>query len=352
MELACRTDAVLDSWTGRIAGVGVKVHRVDLRQPGEYRDMWRLIRGSDVVHLLIAFPAGRYQLAVALLAAAAHRPLVATHQLAVDIRDMALPGWRRALWQACFRLYSRAASWNIASSKAGWDLLVHRYGFSETSTELIYNGADLERFKPILGTARNDAREALAASVGASGWPLDMLLVVTVARLTPQKGLNDLVDAAARVSAKLPRARFVLVGDGVLGESLARQVADRQLADHFRLAGGRSLEEIATWLGAVDLFVLSSLDEGMPLALLEAMAAGCPVVATAVGGIPDVVDGQGVGRLVPAADVPALASAIEQVLADEGGRRVMAAAARRRVMETFDVDTCHRRTAALYGKVA
>jgi len=311
--------------------------------------MWRLVRGSSVVHLLVAYPAGKYQLAVALLAAMARKTLVATHQLAVDAGDAPLPRWRRLIWRACFRLYGRVARWNIASSRSGWDLLVRRYGFSESSTELIYNGADLGVFKPLSGAVRDRARRALVASVGAEDWPPDVLLAVTIARLTLQKGLVDLVDAAALVVKRQPRARFMLVGDGELRAGLESRLAEHQMEDLFRMAGARPIDDIGTWLGAVDLFVLSSHDEGMPLALLEAMAAGCPVVATSVGGIPDVVEGSAAGRLVPPADVPALAAAIEQVLADEVGRKAMAEAARRRVMETFDVRVCYRKTAALYG---
>lgn len=350
--LVCRTDAVLDPWARRIAGLGVKVHRLDLRAVGDYRRMWRVLSDAGVVHLLVSYPVGKYQLAVALLAAAARRPLVATHQLAVDVRRTPLPAWRRLLWRACFGLYGRVATWNIASSRAGWDVLVHGYGFPEVSTELIYNGADLTVFRPLEGAARARARRALAESVGAKDWPGDMLLAVTIARLTPQKGLPDLVEAAAQLTGRQPRLRFVLVGEGELRAPLERQVAEHDLGDRFRLAGARPLQEISTWLGAVDLFVLSSHDEGMPLALLEAMAAGCPVVATEVGGIPDVLEGADAGRLVPPADVPALAAAIETVLANEETRRAMAATARRRVLETFDVATCYGRTIALYGKAS
>ena len=352
VDVICRRDTVLDDWASRMATAEVTVHRLDLNSPDDFVAMLRRIRRASVVHLLVAYPAGKYQLAVALLAALGRRPLIATHQIAVDLRDSQLSLLRRTFWRVAFRLYGAVASRNIASSRVGWDVLVRRYGFAERTTHLIYNGADLKMFMPLRGSARSEARHSIALAVGANRWDSGALLACTVARFTGQKGLPDLVDAAAEVLKTCPQAMFVLVGDGDLKEALTKRVHDRALDGHFWFAGRRALAEIALWLGASDLFVLSSHDEGMPLALLEAMAAGCPAVATDVGGVRDVIHDDTVGRMVPARNVQALADAIVQVLSNDKERRLMSEAARDRVISTFDVQTCYRRTTYLYREVS
>jgi glycosyltransferase involved in cell wall biosynthesis len=169
-----------------------------------------------------------------------------------------------------------------------------------------------------------------------------------VARLTPQKGLLDLVEAAAEVVPRVPNVRFVLAGDGELRAQLEARVAALGLTQQVRFAGSRPLTVLARWLGAADLFLLSSHYEGMPLAMIEAMAAGCPVVATSVGGIPDVIADSNGGIVVPAKNPHALAAAIIEILSDPEKRRAMAAAARQRATTTFDVRTCYEKTMETY----
>src|SRR5438445_485897 len=122
-ELICRRDPVLDQWVQGIAGLGVPVHRLDLTRPGDYLSMLRRMRGADLVHLVLAYPVGKYQLTAALLARLGRRPLVATHQLVIDVREIAMSPLRRAFWRTAFRWYRRLARVNIASSRAGWQAL-------------------------------------------------------------------------------------------------------------------------------------------------------------------------------------------------------------------------------------
>jgi glycosyltransferase involved in cell wall biosynthesis len=350
-ELICRRDAVVDQWAQGIAALGVMVYRIDLKRLADYVSMRRILRRAHLVHLVLAYPTGKYQLSAALLARVAGRPLVATHQLVIEIREMAMSRLRRAFWERAFRQYRRLARVNIASSRAGRQSLVRRYGFPETSTELIYNGADLTRFTPLTGEERERVRQSMAAEVGAQRWADDVLLVCTVARLSVQKGLFDLVAAAAEVVRQVPAARLVIVGDGELRSQLEARVAELHLTDQVLFAGARPLSELARWLGAVDLFVLSSHYEGMPLSLIEAMAAGCPVVATSVGGVGDVVSDDTVGRLVPPKDPAALARAIIEVFSNHEQRRAMASAARARAISSFDVRTCYGKTTAIYQRI-
>jgi glycosyltransferase involved in cell wall biosynthesis len=230
-------------------------------------------------------------------------------------------------------------------------LLTKRYRFPEASTELIYNGADLTLFTPLDGSDRSAVRQAIGAEMAGEAWSDDVLISCTVARLTPQKGLLDLVEAAAEVARQIPKVRFVLAGDGEQRARLEARVAALQLQRQVLFAGSRQLTQLARWLAAADLFVLSSHNEGMPLSMIEAMAAGCPVVATAVGGIPDVVGDSKAGLIVAPKNPSALAEAITRILADGQARSAMAAAARERAVTAFDVRTCYQKTTDLYALV-
>src|SRR2546428_8167286 len=350
-ELICRRDSVLDRWVQGIIDLGVPVHRVDLKRPPDDVSMRRFSRRAALVHLVLAYPTGKYQLTAAMITWLGGGPLVATNQPVVEIGGISMNSLRRAFWRFAFRLYRRLARVNIASSQAGWQSLVRRYGFPEASTELIHNGANLTRFVPITGDERRAIRLAIADELAGRPWPDDILLACTIARFSVQKGLFDLVTAAYEVARHLPTVRFVIAGDGELREQLKARVAEQHLKDWVLFAGARPLAELARWLGAADLFVLSSHYEGMPLSLIEAMAAGCPVVATAVGGVTDVVADDTVGRLVPPKKPDGLAQAAVHAATDSDRRRAMATPARAPAVQAFHFDTCHSKTTAIYQRI-
>src|SRR3989449_923025 len=143
--------------------------------------------------------------------------------------------------------------------------------------------------------------------------PKDRLLV-SVGNLYPVKGHTHLVDAMRLLIARHPTVHLAISGRGELAEALTAQARDNGIADRVHLLGLRS--DVAAILAAADVFVLPSLSEGLPLALLEAMVAARPIVATAVGEIPTALDGGRAGVLVPARDAGALASALASVLCD------------------------------------
>jgi glycosyltransferase involved in cell wall biosynthesis len=160
---------------------------------------------------------------------------------------------------------------------------------------------------PPPGFDRNAFRSSL---LGADGTHL----VVTVARLQPEKGIGDLVDATARIADELPGLRVLVAGAGPEEQALRERITGAGLDGVVTLLGARS--DVGQLLAAADAFCLPSRHEGLPISLLEAMSAGIPCVATRVGGIPGlVVDGEH-GLLVPAADVGALAGALSTVLSE------------------------------------
>ncbi len=179
---------------------------------------------------------------------------------------------------------------------------VRDYGADASRVRAIPNGCDASIFHP---ADRADARAAL-------GIPADDELIVYVGRLVPEKGLRELLQAARELSAARPRLRLALVGEGPLqGELSASIAADSSL--RVTLAGAQPPADVARWMCASDVVTLPSYSEGHPNVLVEALACGRPVVATPVGGIPEVVD-ETCGLLVPARDAQALSAGLAQAL--------------------------------------
>ncbi|MEJ7639377.1 MAG: glycosyltransferase [Singulisphaera sp.] len=175
-------------------------------------------------------------------------------------------------------------------------------------------------------------------------------IVGAVGRLSPEKGFDVLVEAAALVAADDPSVGFVLFGEGPRREPLARRVAELGLGGRFAMPGFR--DDLGRFFPCFDLVALPSFTEGLPVVLLEAFAARVPVVATAVGGIPEVVEDGVSGYLVPPRDPAALARRIGEALADEPARAAMGARGQRRVREEFSLEALGRGFEALYDGVA
>jgi glycosyltransferase involved in cell wall biosynthesis len=158
-------------------------------------------------------------------------------------------------------------------------------------------------------------------------------IITAAGRLSPEKGFDRFIAAAALVAQHDPGAGFVLFGEGPLREALTRQIAECGLTGTFMLAGFRG--DVQRFLPWCDLAVLSSWTEGLPVIVLEALAAGVPVVATAVGGTPEVVHDGINGYLVPPGDSATLARRIRDVLRDEPARRIMGEQGRQLIREQF-----------------
>ena len=158
-------------------------------------------------------------------------------------------------------------------------------------------------------------------------------IVGAAGRLSPEKGFDQLVEAAALVLPQDPDIGFVHFGDGPLREAIGRHIAARGLRERFILAGFRA--DLGQFLPHLDLMVLPSFTEGLPVVLLEAYAAGVPCVATAVGGTPEVIEDGKTGYLVPSGDPPALARRIGDILHDEPTRLAMGRHGRQRMRDHF-----------------
>lgn len=174
-------------------------------------------------------------------------------------------------------------------------------------------------------------------------------VVGNVAALVPHKGQRYLIDAAHQVVQEIPDARFVILGEGELRDHLEKQVREHCLEKHVLLPGFRT--DVLGCIKGFDLFVLSSVTEGLGTSLLDAMACARPIVATTAGGIPEIVEDKVNGLLVPPRDAAALAQAIVRGLKDEALRERMGAAGFARVNERFTVERMVAGTAAIYARL-
>lgn len=174
------------------------------------------------------------------------------------------------------------------------------------------------------------------------GVPADAPLVGIAGRMVPIKNHALFLDAAAHIHARRPDVRFVIIGDGELRSTLEHQIDDLGLRDVVTVTGW--INDIAQAYADLDVFALSSINEGTPVTVIEALAAGCPVVATHVGGVPDLLEGGRLGKLVSSGNAHALAESILETLDDppdpEPGRQA--------VLSQYGIDRLVSDLSALY----
>ena len=221
---------------------------------------------------------------------------------------------------------------------------VRREGRGAANITVVPNGVDLDRFAS--GSAAT-ARTAMRRSLGI---PADAFLIGVVARLEPEKGHGYLLNALPAITAVVPHALLLVVGNGSQGDALRAQARalPPPARDRIRFTGGRT--DVAALTAALDVAVLPSLREAQGIAILEAMAAGRPVVASAVGGIPEVVRDGVDALLVPPADSASLARALIRLARLPRLRARLGAAGRRRVEEEYSVAASTRRIEAIYDE--
>lgn len=227
----------------------------------------------------------------------------------------------------------------VSHDLARW--LTNVVGIPAAKSELIMNGVDTVRFAPNLPAA-------------VTPWAgEDVLVIGTVGRLQDVKDQASLIEAFALLVASKPerraRLRLAVVGDGPLRDKLAQKARDLNVADLVWFPGARN--DISELMRSFDLFALSSIAEGTPVTLLEAMACGLPVVATAVGGIPEVVQDGVNGALVPASNPQALAAALGLYAADPDRVAAHGAAARTNIERHYSVAAMVGAYTALYDRL-
>lgn len=285
--------------SARRLGAYLSQHRIDL------------VHAFDVPADLFAVPAARfYRTRVVLSSQRASRALT--------------PSITRRL----LRVTDRLSHGIVVNSQAVAREISAMDGVPEAKIRLVYNGVDTEHFR------REGARAELP-------FPAGTVVIGVVCALRPEKGLQTLIEAFAKVRPAHPEARLVIVGSGPM---LAELQAVAGEGCHFYPA----IQDVAPWLRAIDVFVLPSLSEALSNSLMEAMACGCCPVASEVGGNPELVIGGESGLLFAVGDAAALAGRLELLLLDSGLRLRLAAAAEERMHTGFAREAAARRMGAVY----
>lgn len=293
---------------------------------------WRLSRlirrlGPNVIHAHDPHGVAMAALALSMTTVKPAPALVASRRVDFHLKGNSLSRWK-----------NRQVTCFIAASEAIREMLVGD-GVPPECTATVHEGIDVDR---VVSAPPVNVHEAL--------WlPHNAPLVGNVAALVPHKGQRYLIDAAHLVHREIPDARFVILGEGELREHLEHLVHEHRLEKHVLLPGFRT--DVIGCIKGLDVFVMSSVTEGLGTSLLDAMACGKAVVGTKTGGIPEVVVDGVTGVLVPPRDAPALARAIVALLRDESLRRRYGQAGLARVRERFTVDRMVAETAAVYSRL-
>lgn len=311
---------------------GIRVITLNGKGKWDVRVLYRLIRCSlrlkpDLIHAFLS---------LANLAACVVRRVLPASALILSYRDVDV--WKRWPLLMIDRATVGWADAITCSSEAVRQFALARIGGSPEKFVTIHNGIDVGRF--------HGGDRAAAAELGLQD---GVAVVGTVCRLEePKKGLTVLLQAMASLMARpgrIPR-QLLIVGEGPAEQRLRDLSEELGIAQRVRFAGMR--RDVTRLLPLMDVFVLPSLYEGFGIAIIEAMAAGLPVVATAVGGIPEVVVPEKTGLLVPPGDPAALAAAIERLLDHPDQARVMGAHGREHAQQKFSIESVVRQHAAWY----
>ncbi len=219
------------------------------------------------------------------------------------------------------------------------DTETRRNGETEKAGKVwvIPNGVDLNKFRVM---ARQEARQQLGLDEGKR-------YLLYVGRLVAVKGLDLLLDTFAQLVQNQNDVELVLVGDGTERHALVQRAMTLGIRDKVHFVGAQPHERIVLWMNAGDVFCLPSHKEGLPTVLLESLACGTPVVATSVGGIPEIVTDGEVGRLVRSRDPKEMAACIEEVLETRWDRQQL----RDYVAERFSFEVVTRKLLEMYGSV-
>ena len=317
----------------RRAREGMELVPLAPRTEVDLSSAWRLSRvikrlAPDVVHAHDPHGIAMAALALSLGGAARAPVLVAARRVDFHLKKNSFSRWKYRQVD-CF----------IAASEAIRLMLVAD-GIAPEHTITVHEGIDVDH---VAATPAVNVHEAF--------WlPHHAPVVGNVAALVPHKGHRHLIEAARLVVQDLPDTRFVILGEGELREQLERQVREYRLEKHVLLPGFRT--DVLGCIKGFDLFVMSSVTEGLGTSLLDAMACGKAIVATDTGGIPEVVESRVTGVLVPPRDHHAIAAATVTLLRDEAGRARMGEAGLARVRARFTVERMVAETAAVYARVA
>jgi glycosyltransferase involved in cell wall biosynthesis len=331
--------ATEDGLAADIGAQGTAVHglgatrSVDVRWVGRLRTL--IQRGSfDVVHFHLPYSAALGRLAVASVPRTSRPAVVYTeHSL-----------WNKAavVTKAINGAGIGRDQSLIVVSQAAHDALPPRL---RARARVIVHGLDMSRADALLAR-RDEVRESVRSELGI---PSGHVLVLAVANFRAEKGYDVLLDAVRVLHDRGVRVRVAAVGQGPLEDEMRRRHQELGLGDELQFLGLR--DDVLRLLAGSDVFVLASRQEGLPVSLMEATGTATPIVATSVGGVPQVITDGINGLIVPPGDPVALADALERVASDPGLRRRLGAGAKR-TSAMFDVTSATREIEGIYRDLA
>jgi L-malate glycosyltransferase len=322
-----------------IVATGTPVHGLEGRGNTDLRWMGRLRRlivdgRFDVVHFHLPYTAALGRLVVATLPSGRRPAVVYTEHSLWNKMAVLIKGLNRATIGRDQAL--------VVVSEAAHDALPHRL---KERARVIVHGVDLSRSDALMAE-REAVRAEVRAELGIDG---EELLALTVANLRPEKGYDVLLDAARLAADRGLPLRFAAVGRGPLEDELRERSHQLGLQGRLQFLGQR--HDVLRLLTAADLFVLASRQEGLPVSLMEATSTGAAIVATSVGGVPQVITDGVDGLVVPPGDPPALVDALERLVGDSDLRAELGRAAKLR-STMFDVTSACRQMEEIYRDVA
>ena len=317
----------------RRAGNANDLYPLAPRMEMDFTAAWRLSRllrerRPDIIHAHDAHAVAMTALALSLGGANLPTRFIASRRVIYHIGKNAFSRWK----------YRQVDRFICSSSYIRSVLVGDR--MPPERLDVVRDGVDLESVKA-----------APPVNLHETFWlPHGAPIVGNVAALDPDKGQRYLIDAAQLVVRTVPDARFLIVGEGELADTLRIQIKQLNLEKHVILAGFRS--DVLSLHKGFDVFVMSSVSEGLGTSALDAMACGRPVVAAEVGGLPEVVDHRETGLLVPTRNPALLAGALIELLQDPTLREHFGSAALERAHQRFSADRMVEETVEVYRRVA
>lgn len=335
--------------TAGIRTVSIPGLQRDVGMMSEWRALREIVRllkkeRPDVVHLNSSKAAGIGALAAFIHKALNPKPYPLNARIIFTVHGWGFyedrPAWQRAViflasWMTCL-LCDRAVVLSKKEQAAAWRFLLER------KVVLIPHGLARIDFY-----GRTEARAFFSTRIGRL-IPDDTLLIGTIAELTRNKDISSFVSAAHLLKSHFNNFLFLIIGDGEERVALERQIADAYLKNSVFLAG--FVPDASRFLLGLDIFVLPSVKEGLPYALMSAMAAGLPVVATRVGGIPDLITDGEDGIIAEPKDAKGLAALLARLAASPGERQRIGSRARQKIETRFPFDAMMKRTISLYSE--
>lgn len=342
VTLACTANKNLTEWTERFKEIGCNVIRINISHKHDPRHLLQaknLFSNFDLVHIHVWNPASnRYALAIGALLKNSIAPIVITEHDPFSL--IGIKKWIKSKLLA-------GVSKIILPSQGARNIFLADYNKFEDLTTVIPNGIDIEQWKSQVEAARltSAPRELFQAESSDK-------IILCVAELNARKGQKYLMEAFELIAPKHPTAKLFFIGDGPARdeyEFVSNNLVHSSVRNKIKFLG--RAQHVAPYMAGTDIFVLPSVREAFGLVLLEAAVAKLPIIASDVGGIPEILENEKSALLVPPKNSEALAKALDELLTDKQKSEMLAQNAYTRACDNFPARSMAEKTAEVYDKI-